>query len=69
MNMLFIINYAGKYQKKQLKGLRVVIQNRANFPELVAGDQALQQEKRVLWQKVQKEFNTHAKVTVRRKVC
>lgn len=42
MNMLFIINYGGKYQKKLLKGLKVVIQDRANFPKLVAGDQALQ---------------------------
>lgn len=68
MNMLFIINCGGKYQKKQLKGLEV-IQNRANFPKLVAGDQAFLEKKRVLWQKVQKEFNTHAKVIVRRKVC
>lgn len=49
MNMLFIINYGGKYQKKLLKGLKVVIQDRANFPKLVEGNQALHREKRVIW--------------------
>ena len=47
----------------------VLMQNGANFSELVGGDQVVHLEKkRVFWQRVKKELNIHAKVRVRRKV-
>lgn len=47
------------------------MQDRANFLEAKwPGDQAQYREKRrVLWQGVQKEFNTRAKVGVKRQAC
>lgn len=45
-----------------------MMQDRANFPKLVGGDQALHPREEGLLAESIKEFNTHANIRVKRKV-